>query len=363
MKPRPSFAILLALLAPYFGAACLDLRETDPCQSLALAMCEKTCGSPRERACTASYRSACLTSKRSTAEIDRCVDALKSSADCPPFSGLPRACEGVIAELGLIGAECGITKQCQAGLECGVYGCSKLCERDQDCSGLFSQQGLPAYCTEFGDCRQTCESDDDCGILSCLPRRDGIKICKPIHLPSALGSLGDLCAQSGCDPLSADACVLGYCSKACDTNEDCAALSGQNLPSACVLLDGQGFCQPTCASDVDCAPRACSEVATLDGTTARTCIVERGSARLGDACVRDDDCGDARASCSWEVCVAPCESDADCSYETSTGEPARCARLMSSGQVCVPGCNGPGIKCSPNASCVRIGEANEVCVP
>jgi hypothetical protein len=91
--------------------------------------------------------------------------------------------------------------------------------------------------------------------------------------------------------------------------------------------------------------------------------VERGSARLGDACVRDDDCGDAHAFCSGQVCVAPCESDADCSYETSTGEAARCARLQFSGQVCVPGCNGPGIRCSPKAFCMRIAEGDEVCVP
>jgi hypothetical protein len=91
--------------------------------------------------------------------------------------------------------------------------------------------------------------------------------------------------------------------------------------------------------------------------------VERGAARLGDGCVRDDDCGDARAFCSREICVVPCESDADCSYETSTGEAARCARLPFSGQVCVAGCNGTGIQCSPNAACTRIGEGNEVCAP
>jgi hypothetical protein len=361
MKKHPSLAILVAVLAPYFAAACLDLRETDPCQSLALAVCEKTCGSTSEKTCTASYRSRCLTAKWSTTQIDRCVDALKSSTDCATLADFPVACGSTIPELGSIGDECSLV-QCQAGLICGARGCGKHCERDEDCGGLLSRQGRAAYCSAVGDCRQACESDDECGLLKCVARRDGIKICDPIHGPQPFKSLGDICAGYDCDPLSTDGCVLGYCSKACDTNEDCAALNGQNLPSACVLLDGQGACQPTCASDVDCAPRSCSEVATLDGTTARTCVVERGSARLGDACVRDDDCGDARALCSG-ICVVPCESDADCSYETSTGEAARCARLASSGQMCVAGCNGPGIKCSPTAACQPIGEGNEVCVP
>lgn len=362
MKTHPSLAILLALLAPYFAAACLDLRETDPCQSFALAACDKTCGSPSEKSCTAYYRSRCQTAEWSTKEIDRCVDALSSSAECATPAELPRACGGTIPEWGSIGADCSKTK-CQPGLVCGIHGCSKQCQRDEDCSGLLSRQGRATYCSAIGECTQACESDDECGVLSCLPRRDGIKICDRSHWPRPFKSLGDICAGYDCDPLTTDGCVLGYCSKACDTNEDCAALNGQNLPSACVLLDGQGSCQPTCASDVDCAPRSCSEVATLDGATARTCIVERGSARLGDACVRNDDCGDARAFCSSGICVVPCESDADCSYETSTGEAARCARLAFSGQVCVAGCNGAGIQCSPRAACQRIGEGNEVCVP
>jgi hypothetical protein len=360
MKKRPALAILLALLAAYSASACIDLRETDPCQSLALAVCEKTCGSPSGDTCAAPYLSACLTAKRSTSEIDRCVRGLKSSTGCVTFSELPPACEGVIAEIGGLGDDCR-RAQCQAGLTCSFHGCSRPCEQDEDCSGLLSRQGRRAYCSEIGDCRQVCESDDDCGLLTCVPRRDGIKICDPILGPRPFTSLGDICVPYDCDPLSTDGCVLGYCSKACDTNEDCDALNGQNLPSACVLLDGQGFCQPTCVSDVDCVPRSCNEVATIDGTTARTCIVERGSARLGDACVRDDDCRDARAFCSG-VCVAPCESDADCSYETSTGEAARCARTFS-GQVCVAGCNGAGIQCSPTAACMLVSEGNEVCVP
>jgi hypothetical protein len=131
----------------------------------------------------------------------------------------------------------------------------------------------------------------------------------------------------------------------------------------CVSLGGQSFCQPTCETELDCGAHACVEVSTLDGSEALTCVAERGSAPIGGDCRRDDDCAGLLASCSEGTCVAPCETDADCSYETFTNEPARCARVPMVGQVCVAGCNGSNSMCAPSSSCLRIAEGDQGCFP
>jgi hypothetical protein len=346
------------------AASCLDLRDADPCQALAVTVCDGRCALASGNACVSTYRDACLRGKWSADDIDACTEALKSPDACLD-SAAPAACQ-ILGVRGLVGADCS-DSDCQLGLTCSVYSfCTKGCQSDQDCSGLVSNNGSPAYCSVRGACMNVCESDQDCaGPLHCRARSDGIQICDDEYVDPgrSVVPLGDPCGDNQCDPATSDGCVLGYCSKACTSNDDCAAPSSLNLSSQCVSLGGKAYCQPSCVAESDCILRTCTETATVDGTLARTCVAQRGAALLGGACLRDDDCADALAVCQSELCVVPCTADEDCPSATETGEPARCTRYWPGGQVCLAGCNARSARCSRSAWCRVISEGNEVCSP
>jgi hypothetical protein len=360
-------ACVFGLSSLLMAASCLDLRDADPCQALAVAACDQSCAAVRGEACVSAYRDACLREEWSADDIDACTEAVKG-VDLCQNSVLPAPCQlpGGGGGGGPVGADC-TDSGCQPGLTCSVYSsCTKACQSDQDCSGLVSNHGYPAYCSARGACTIGCESDQDCvSHFHCRARSDGVEICDDVYMDPGRGvvPLGDPCGDDLCDPATSDRCVLGYCSKACTSNDDCAALSSLNLSSQCVPLSGKAYCQPSCIAETDCILRSCTETATIDGTLATTCVAERGATLLGGACLRDDDCADALAVCRSDMCVVPCTADEDCPSATVTGEPARCTRYYWDGQFCLAGCNAASARCKPHALCTTISEGNEVCRP
>src|SRR5690349_1411890 len=168
-------ACVFGLLFVLSAASCFDLRDVDPCQSMAVAACDRSCGVLSREVCVSSYRDTCLSGKWSAEDIDACTEALKGADLC--LNSTPAACE-ILQGGGLIGAACG-DGACQLGLTCSVYGvCTKPCQSDDVCGGLSANRGYPAYCNVYGECTSGCEDDSDCpGLLSCRPRADGLKLC------------------------------------------------------------------------------------------------------------------------------------------------------------------------------------------
>src|SRR4051812_13681968 len=217
MTRTSAFAGLLALVAALFSASCLDLREVDPCHSLALTLCEKRCG-PSCDACVEGYRESCADSSWTLDDISTCDENLKSLADCAGLPAVEAACPSLSPSM-YVGAYFD-EDYCVGGLTCISDACTKHCARDADCADFLSSTGRKVYCGSSGLCGGDCKSNSDCGEdFVCTPRAVAPPVCE---LGSRRGpiepKLGNSCTVLSHCPADNTVCLSEFCSKPCASN-------------------------------------------------------------------------------------------------------------------------------------------------
>lgn len=278
MKRTSAFAALLALVAALCSASCLDLREVDPCHSLAVTLCEKRCGPSRE-ACVEGYRESCADSSWTLDGISTCAENLKPVADCAGLRAVEAACPSLSPSM-YVGTDCDEEYYCLGSLACISNVCTKHCASDADCADLLSSSGRAVYCGSSGLCGGDCKSNSDCGLdFVCTARAGAPPICEPGSRPPGPiePKLGNSCTVLSHCPPDNTVCLSGFCSKPCASNADCAELNERGFASACLLVGGKALCEPTCLTSYDCYGLACAVMTTVEDTPTRVCTPERES--------------------------------------------------------------------------------------
>jgi hypothetical protein len=273
MTKTPGFATLLALVVAICPASCLDLREVDPCQSLAVALCEKRCG-PSRATCVEGYRESCAASFRTLDDISTCADNLKRLADCAGLRAVDAACPSLHPRMH-VGTPC--NGYCTGGLDCISEVCTTRCASDADCADFLSSAGRAVYCGSSGLCRGDCQGNLDCEFdFVCTPREAAPPICEPGSRQPAPTEpkLGNSCTVLSHCPADNTVCLSGFCSKPCASNADCAERNRHGFASACLLVHGEALCRPTCLTHYDCFGHDCDVMTTIEDTPTRACTIE-----------------------------------------------------------------------------------------
>lgn len=279
MAKTSTFAALLALVVAIFPASCLDLREVDPCHSLAVTLCEKRCGPSRDT-CVEVYRESCATAYWTRDDISTCAENLKPLADCAGLRAVEAACPSRSPPIYVdVGADCDFDGYCLGGLACISGACTKQCASDADCADFLSSAGRTVYCGSSGLCRGECKGELDCGRdFVCTPRAAAPPVCEPGSQPQpSEPKLGNSCTELSHCPADNTVCLSEFCSKPCASNADCAELNERGFASACLLVGGEALCKPTCLTSNDCYGQACGVMTTIENTPTRICAPEGGS--------------------------------------------------------------------------------------
>lgn len=278
MTRTSAFAALLALVVAILSASCLDLREVDPCHSLAVALCEKRCGPSRDT-CVEGYREGCATAYWTRDDISTCAENLKPIADCAGLRAVEAACPSLHPPVH-VGTDCDYGGNCIGGLACISDVCTKHCASDADCADFLSSAGRAVYCGSSGLCGGDCKGNLDCGFnFVCTLRAVAPPVCEPgSRQPEPIEpKLGNSCTVLSHCPADNTVCLSKFCSKPCASNADCAELNGRGFPSACLLVGGEALCKPTCLTGYDCYAQACGVMTTIEDTPTRVCAPEGGS--------------------------------------------------------------------------------------
>ena len=202
---------------------------------------------------------------------------------------------------GAVTATTGITSSTSSGM-IGDAGIGARCDGDGDCGGDLTCLGVDDDDAFFaggpgnGYCTRPCESDDDC------PTPDS-------QLP-----LGE-CVGSGADKHCAEACIIGDPEmEFLDSELDESKCHGRE-DVRCQTVNNEDICIPTCRSDDDCGDRSCDPRAAV--------CVDRPNTGLptGDACDQDDNLcagvcvnftGGEITMCSTRCVLGGPEVDAEC---------------------------------------------------
>ena len=336
MLRHSRLARALALFLAALPASCLDLREVDPCHSLALIYCEKRCGSGHD-SCVSDYRDTCAQGGWTVSQIDSCRERLAPLEHCAGYQAAEDACPELKGP-SVVGSAC--LERCTGGLACTNLGCSKPCSGDADCSDLISTASRPAFCAGDGWCRANCKSDGECGREGqCIERADGRALCEVGAGGVAREpKLGDSCSVVSQCPANSVACWAGVCTKLCASSVDCAELNQHGFPSECVSVNGVGICKSACLSTRDCFPLDhCRLATTVEGTPATICV-------------------------DVTTLSAPCTKDAECPADLLRGQPVHCLPRQGVGNLCLSSCSDPLVSCLPGTTCTRIA-GQDVCSP
>jgi hypothetical protein len=200
---------------------------------------------------------------------------------------------------------CGTTGMCDGhgacetvdpGAQCGPRWCDgnstevsiSLCDAELSCVE-GTRQSCGGFACSAGDCKTTCESDDDCDVernFACIDA-----VCKlPLGAPCS-GDPSD-CVEGFCaDGVCCDAECSGQCA-ACT-----ASLKGEGLDGVCGAL--------TASAD----PEGECEICNEEGSA-----VQRGGELV-------ESCG--RYRCSAGACLTECETSYDCAPEHACGESSK----------------------------------------
>jgi hypothetical protein len=336
MVRRSPFTYALALFAAFLPASCLDLREVDPCHSLALSYCEKRCGISHD-ICVSNYRDTCAQGEWTLSQIESCAERLEPLEHCAGYQAVEAACPE-LPGLDAVGSSC--LESCTNGLSCTAFGCSKRCQSDAECNDTIWTGPRPVLCSADGWCRASCKSDRECEEDGqCVDGPDGWGVCsgRVGGVPKE-PKLGDSCSVVSQCPANSVACWAGDCTKLCAANADCAELNRRGFPSECVSVKGVGICKSACLSSSDCVPLdRCRLATTVEGTPATICMYVT------------------------ELSM-PCRADEECPADLKRGQPVHCVPRKGVGNLCLASCSDPLVPCPEGTACTRIS-GQDVCSP
>ena len=330
-------------------------------------------------------------------ESGACLPDCRSGFDCGEFECseegqcLPPSCD-----LGLLGAPCASDARCDSG----------VCFESTDDDGPTGW--TDGMCTE--PCTENCPGK--CVVIDstawCLPACEDSASCRSGYLCDDSGAClpdcrlgwdcgdGYVCGDDGrCEvdtsnlasfgePCTADhTCETGVCFE--ETDEDgatgwidgiCARPCTDSCPGGCVVLDGEPWCLPSCATADDCRTGyVCSDDSSVclpdcrldwdcgdDYICADDGQCEPGWTELnelGDACSSHASCETGLcllfdsgpcASLNTSVCTASCQSGCTTGFE--------CVPVGAI-NYCLPSCSSD-TECPPDFAC---SSASGACIP
>lgn len=246
-----------------------------------------------------------------------------------------------------IGQACAQATDCGAGEMCFTEGdtgfpggyCVSDCQTDVDCPA-------GATCGVDGTCLLACAGVGDCdrpGYV-CAANDD---LTQSVCVPGGTGSteLGGPCNEtSDCSGGAGATCLEafpgGYCSRFCDTNDDCPG------GSAC---DSGGYCLATCATSDDCR----SEYSCRVDAGESVCLPGAfGNGDVGDTCESASDCvGGDFGFCAGGASFPDNYCSIDCGEGQGTCPTGSFCVAVSDGSICFDSCDSnedcrAGYECS-----------------
>lgn len=252
-----------------------------------------------------------------------CVRRCKEDAPCDPGF----TCNLEIEECRLIepGGACSTDAECALGGLCHAGMCSRICNELLKCPKAFHCAGL-------------------------APGADGI--CEQLVVGGACSEPSD-CVSN--------ACLSGYCTRACDADNPC--------PQGYGCDEAVGFCRKVdldagCSTDADCKGGTCKDGQCTVGCTANSdcppthvCAADGlcTAFPLGGACESNGECG--AGACQTGVCSGPCETDSECAAGFACNVESGVCGLKTVGGPCTSPDDCGGGHCI-NSVCSR--ECSEV---
>jgi|GEM_PF-3263013 len=265
---------------------------------------------------------------------------------CPPYT-----CDSATNECAI---ECSTNAQCAAGQECVAQSCGLKLNgaksmSNAECVSGFSSDGVCCNVSCSGPC-VSCNQAGSVGRCKFLEAGQSDPACNAEDR-STCGRTG-LCDGFGtCTLFPEDTvCRTATCSGEVllNTAQTCDGLGtcrDAQLTDCSPYRCGSGACNPTCATDADCAPGiACAP----DSSGKLSC----GKKQNGQSCSDSGECGSGQCVdgvCCESSCTGPCRSCA------LSGSPGRCVEVASGSPDPRKSCRDDGpATCGTNGLCDGI---------